>query len=456
MTAPRVVAVVDSDSYLKWGAATLAALPSHWRTDLLVLRTPLLPSPAQTAAALAGVAGHAAPLGSQPHVTTLRTLRRDLADRNPDVVLASATGPVADLVLRAAGRLRRRPVLVSGLPGMSIPASAAAVTWRARADLLVVHSTREQEDFTALAAGLGVRVGVVRARLPFLSEGAGAAGRADGSAGGDDEIRRVVFAPQAKVPARVERRERVLLALAHLGRTRPDVEVVIKVRALSGEAQTHRERAPYDEIWHRLTAEGRVRGDEVAVAAGPMAEHLALPGTALVTVSSTAVLEAMASDVPCLVIGDFGLDDANLTTVFAGSGVVGSLEDLAAGRFFRPERAWLERNYFHDEHGALAEVIERTLAAEPAFSTVSPALSAAGPASSAAGPALSAAGPAISGVRRGRVRAVVRTGVPLPLLRVSGRVVRRVKRGTRAVRRLLRPVGPAAGPAGSPIPTTSA
>ncbi|TDC97323.1 hypothetical protein E1292_37210, partial [Nonomuraea deserti] len=55
----RVLAVADSDSYLKWAACLLADLPAGSVTELAVVRTPIAPSPEQIAAAVSGsVSGH--------------------------------------------------------------------------------------------------------------------------------------------------------------------------------------------------------------------------------------------------------------------------------------------------------------------------------------------------------------------------------------------------------------
>ena len=49
-----VLAVADTDSYLKWSAATLRRLPADWPRTQLVLRNPVQPSAQQIAAAGAG------------------------------------------------------------------------------------------------------------------------------------------------------------------------------------------------------------------------------------------------------------------------------------------------------------------------------------------------------------------------------------------------------------------
>ena len=94
----RVLAISDSDSYLKWSVATLRALPAAWSSTQLVVKNPVLPSAEQARTA----AGAPVPVLAYPAL--LRRLERE----RPDVVLLAASGPVvaaltAAPVLRAAG-----------------------------------------------------------------------------------------------------------------------------------------------------------------------------------------------------------------------------------------------------------------------------------------------------------------------------------------------------------------
>lgn len=326
----RLLAVADSDSYLKWAAALLRGLPGEHR--LVVVRSPITPSAGQRRAAVGGREGAAA-----PEVVTARRLRALLRADDPDAVLLACTGPVVRALSPWVSRGRRR-VLVTGLPGISVPASEKAWRLRAAADLFVVHSGREVAEFDAIARDLGLPGRTARATLPFLHDAAPSGGRA-----GPDRDR-VVFATQAKVPRRREERERILYALAGLARARPDLDVVVKLRAGEGEEQTHREDLHYAALWREMpVGHGLLRFET-----GPMHAQLAR-AAGFVTVSSTAALEAIAAGVPLLVLSDFGVGAEMINLVFEGSGVLGTLDDLARGRFRVPDEAWCAANYFHPE-----------------------------------------------------------------------------------------------------------
>lgn len=323
-----MLAVADADSYLKWSASTLDRLPAAWSRRQVLLRSPVAPSAEQSRAAT----------GLPVDRLSLLGLRRLLRREPPDVLLLACTGPtVALLAGLPVVRGARRPVLVTGLPGISVPASARAVVHRRGCDLLVVHSRRERTEFTRLAAASAPGLGVALSGLPFLTRAP--VSRAQVTHGGAD----VVFAAQAKVPAARVDREAILLALATV---RPPGAAVVKVRALPGEQQTHHEELPYVEVWEALQASGRVPADAVRFSAGSMQAALAR-ARCLVTVSSTAALEAIDTGVPVVVLSDFGVSDELINSVFVGSGCLGDLADVRAGRAHHPDPAWLADNYFH-------------------------------------------------------------------------------------------------------------
>ncbi|MGD7787934.1 DUF6716 putative glycosyltransferase [Propionibacteriaceae bacterium Y1700] len=327
---PRVLAVTDSDSYLKWTAATLAAMPSEWDTELVVIANPVAPSPGQRTAALGGTT-------AVPELRLAAVIDKIVAER-PDVLLLGTTGPVLHMITKHTDvRGPDRPVIMTGLPGISIPATERAIGFRRMCDLFVLHSVREVTDFAALAAEDAPQLRFGLATLPFLPPAGDAADR--------PSTGEVIFAAQAKVPARPDQRRAVLRALAAMG---PEWQPVVKVRAVAGEKQTHAEEYAYDELWRELCAEDdSLDPDRITFRGGSMADALA-GAAAFVTVSSTAALEAIADRVPALVISEFGVNAEMINIVFNGSGLLGSLDRLTAAEFTHPAPTWLHENYFHE------------------------------------------------------------------------------------------------------------
>ncbi|WP_036319115.1 DUF6716 putative glycosyltransferase [Microbacterium indicum] len=321
----RVVAVADTDSYVKWAAA-LVADP---RVDgsLVVVDTELVVTDAQLEAALAGTDLDP----SRARRAAFDELPARLA--GADVVLAAAPGPLVRVVAREAAKLSPRPVIATGLPGISIPATWKALHFRRQCDMFVLHSHREIRAFGELAAERGIPQRFALARLPFVKRAEGIEAR------GTD----LVFAAQALVPRARDDRLRLAALLIEAARAEPAKRVVVKLRGRPGEAQTHFEQDPFTKLIDEIGGAPA----NLVVSYAPMGEALAT-AEGLMTVSSTAAIEAAAQGVPVIALDSFGVTDKLINVVFEGSGLLAG-DEAVVGRAFRlPDPAWVRDNYFHD------------------------------------------------------------------------------------------------------------
>jgi len=322
----RVVAIGDADSFVKWAAHLLDRV-DEISQHLLLVRTPLTVSDAQRDAAIAGTR-----FAEHPHAVT-RIAFAEVADwlarDRPDVVVLAGRAPFVRLMSREIDRLPQRPVVVTGLPGMSIPALRGALEYRRHCDLMVVHSRREVAAYSRLGRAVGVTLPVALATLPFAAPDAGRPGGTD-----------LVFAAQALVPADRADRRRIAEILRLAAVADPSRRVVVKLRSRPGEVEAHQERDGYTELLDHAP-------DNLVFSFAPMAEALAT-AEGLVTVSSTAAIEALAAGVPVIALDEFGVRPALLNHVFDGSGLLGGADDVVARRFRHPDPRWAAANYFHD------------------------------------------------------------------------------------------------------------
>lgn len=353
----RVVAIADADSFVKWAASLLGAVPGL-RPHLLLVRTPLTASVEQQRTALAGTT-----LGPDD-ITRIGFAETAawLAGQRPDVVLLAGRGPFVRLMGRVIDALEHRPVTVSGLPGMAIPAQRGALDYRRHTDLLVVHSHREVRAFEELGRRIGVQTPVALATLPFARRRQRMLHpermRVDAAAGGRGGIAvaerpapaaparppatDIVFAAQALVPVGKDERAEIAAMLVRAAEAEPARRVVVKLRSRPGESETHLEREPYAGLLPSRLPQNLVFSYDSMSAALQTA-------AGLVTVSSTAAIEATALGVPVIALDSFGVSKSLLNTVFVGSGLLGGRSEVVAGRFRHPHPDWLRDNYFHPE-----------------------------------------------------------------------------------------------------------
>lgn len=334
---PVLVSISDSESYLKWSASLLDHLREDFDVHVWLVDNPILPTGEQIANALAG-SGF-----SSAHVPVVKNseLKAVLENLQPDVILAAATGPIVQVIYSTAAFLSHRPGLVSGLPGVGLPATSKGQRYRRLGDMFITHSAYEKERYEQVLDKCRFPVEAVVARLPMLKSKQPP--RAEFTPG--DIPTRLVFAPQAKVPVEKAQRERILLSLNRFACNFPESSVVVKVRSRPGEQETHHEEHSYTALLEDLERAGKVTPGRLSVEVGPMADFLE-PGTALTTVSSTAALESLDRGLATLIISDFGVNEDMLNEAFADSGIAQPLSDLERSQFTFPSKEWLTTNYF--------------------------------------------------------------------------------------------------------------
>ncbi|RBP68237.1 hypothetical protein DFO66_101466 [Brevibacterium sanguinis] len=352
-TTIRIVSISDSESYLKWACALLDGLPGV-DAQVCLVDNPILPTPEQIAHAVAGTAwqGRRIPVISRAEVAAT------IAAHRADVVLAAATGPVVAQIFASAHGISPRPALVSGLPGVGLPARSKGMRYRRLGDAFIAHSHFEVSEYERISAKVRVPTEVLLGRLPMLrSEGIprpiGSATVDFAPADSSSAVPgRLVFATQAKVPVELSDRIAIVRALARFAEAHPQSRAIVKVRSRPGEQETHHEQHPYHEILDRLRRERVPGADRLELGYGPMSDFLT-EDAALVTVSSTAALEAIDRGLPTAFLSDFGFTEDLLNEVFADSGATATLADVAAGRIPFPAEDWLAANYFHPENTGL-------------------------------------------------------------------------------------------------------
>ncbi|MDQ0992673.1 DUF6716 putative glycosyltransferase [Streptomyces sp. V3I7] len=331
----RVAVLADSDTRWKWGALTaqrLAPAGAGIRLDGYLLRGRATP----TARQLQEVGVHADSLREVTGVEFLRAMTEESYDI---LVLALVGGGVQAMLhgLRHAWGTEKRPVVVTGYVGVVYEKLADGLLLRHGADLVLANSAHDADRFRAVYEGVGAEASAVtEVALPFLG-GAPYEGEHDPSAEQGRRPYTVVFAAQPSVPDNRKDRAYLLDRLIGHARRHPEREVLLKLRSKPGEHTTHIEELPYQKL-----VQGQDPPANFRLVYGHMGEVLDRTDL-LVTVSSTAALEALHRRVPTAVLTDLGVRELLGNHHFTGSGCLASWDQLDAGHRPVADEEWVAR-----------------------------------------------------------------------------------------------------------------
>jgi hypothetical protein len=330
----RVICVADSDSRLKWARALarrLEPVAGGIAANVLVSGSATL---SERQVEELGLTEH-------PLVLTVDEIAQRAADVDAAAVVACLPGGRLVGLRMAAGRTFgehvRRPIFVTGYAGVVYEKYAEGIMWRSGYDLICVNSTADHEMFDTMLRGAGVPSdGLVRTGFAVL----------DGPPrlqppGGRGEIGTITFAVQPDVPSVKREREYIIERLVDHARAHPERRVILKMRARPNEVTTHREVHHYEKIVDTSVSDAPVSNFEVVY--GPMAEVLDTTDV-LLTVSSTAAVEAWARGIDAVIITDFGVAERYGNHHFLGCGALATFDDLDAGIVPRADPEWLEAN----------------------------------------------------------------------------------------------------------------
>lgn len=256
----------------------------------------------------------------------LGTLAKALAQRPPDVLVVALPGGGAQAALHAvrAGWPSglTRPIMVAGYVGVVYEKVIEGLLLRGGYDIVLANSAHDARRFRQVFDGVGIEAAsIVETTLPFLAP------RHERPAAAAADPFTLTFAGQPGVPGSYAHRGYLVDRLIEHAGLHPQRSVRIKLRSVPGERVTHPEPYPYEAILRR--AGERVPAN-VTTMLGDMGDVLASTDL-LVTVSSTAALEAMHQGVATVVLTDFGIRESLGNAHFVGSGCLGSFDDIDDG-----------------------------------------------------------------------------------------------------------------------------
>jgi hypothetical protein len=299
---------------------------------------------AEAVAALGGEPDLRVPTTVVPHklgadqvaAATTRTVRYEPWDTlvraaaEADVVVPVFEGPTVERFVRevhaAAGP--RMPVVGTGYVGMVLYDVIGGYLSRSLADVVAVNSGTDLAEFSRAARGLGLPAeNLLLAGLALLP-----ATPAPLRAG---PIRTLLFADQPTVPRRAVDRAYLWDRLLGYAERHPDRQVLLRPRHRPGEGTFHR-------MEHSPVAWAATR----ALPANLVIEHAPITtllprSDLLLTVSSTAALEAVAAGTRVAFVADW-VNDAALNPRLLPSGLLRRFDDIEEDRIGTPDPEWLD------------------------------------------------------------------------------------------------------------------
>ena len=331
----QVLLIASYDSQLKWVAAVGHEFRLRgFECSVVSPQGRTAPSAAQLAAA--GVDGLAV-LDWDELVARVRS---------SDVVVAALAGSQLlrlTIDLAAADSREPGPVLVTGWVGLIYEQITTGYLNRVGFDVLAVNSVQDLAYFSGVAAELGFdQENLLLSGLPFLGP------RPLPQRGAP--VRRVLYADQPTVPGPAAERRHLYQRLIDYAYAHPEREVLLKPRHRPGEDTFHRMKHHPADLLAGIECPANFRVDYT-----PISEILPTVDL-LVTMSSTACLEAVGAGCRVGLVLDFGVQERYGNHAFLGSGLLRTVDQLIADDIGSPDPEWLG-GYFFDRPGTATEQI---------------------------------------------------------------------------------------------------
>lgn len=273
----------------------------------------------------------------------------------PAADFATGSWLKADLVILALDNLRlreyiaamqrataaqRRPLTLALFPGLIFRSHYESFLSRSSCDLVLMNSPADQARYRDLITSLD---------LPDNSELLGLATLpAADQQRQPDPAGEILYVDQPTVPAGLHERLYVLSRMIELAERFPTHTFAIKPRHRQNETTLHRTQHHFEDLMQRWPGQ---LPPNLKVVHGAMNDALRRCSLVL-TVSSTAALEALAFGIPTRILTDLGIHEQLGNHFFIGSGLFATFDEIQPGLPNCADPDWLQHNLQRmDDHG---------------------------------------------------------------------------------------------------------
>ncbi|HEY5980089.1 MAG TPA: DUF6716 putative glycosyltransferase [Microlunatus sp.] len=238
------------------------------------------------------------------------------------------------------------PVLVTGWIGVIFEQITTGYLARSGFDVVAVNSVDDLTTFTSVARQLDLGAdNLLLSGLPFLGSTA--------LPPRDEPIRRVLFADQPTVPGPAQERLHLYRRLIDYAYAHPEREVLLKPRHRLGEDTFHAMKHHPEDLLAGVDRPSNFRIDHT-----PISEILPSVDL-LLTVSSTACLEAVGAGCRVGLVMDLGVQERYGNHAFLASGLLRTFEQLIDDDIGTPDPTWLRSYFFERPGSSAAQIVDR-------------------------------------------------------------------------------------------------
>ena len=267
-----------------------------------------------------------------------------------DAVVLAIQGPQVsrfnhELFDAVAATGKRPPVMISGWVGVIIEKITAGYLERYATDIVAVNSRSDLRTFQAVANSLELPTdNLLLSGLPLLTSGYHVAPT-------DRPIRSVMFADQPTVPSSEQDRLYLYERLIDYAVAHPDRSVVLKPRHRIGEDTFHKMKFHPEMLLKGIEFPANFSIDYT-----PISQRLA-DLDLMLTVSSTAALEAVGAGVRTAFIADLDVREQLGNHIFLDSGLLRTFDQVQRDEVGTPAADWIDDYFFGSSDRSPAEQI---------------------------------------------------------------------------------------------------
>lgn len=271
--------------------------------------------------------------------------------RECDVLVIALIGP---LTKRLIFQLHESepdggPVKIACWVGIIIEKQIAGYLDRCGADIVSVNSREDYDRFRTVAERLRLPTdNLILNGLPFLPPRAASAKKGP--------IRTVLFADQPTIPNSWSERRYVYERLIAYARRHPERLVLLKPRHKKGEDTLHKMRYHPEDVLSDADLPKNFQFTYTPIS------HALDTTDLLITVSSTACLEAVSSGVKAALVLDLGVHERLGNHVFVDSGLLRTFDQLESDDIGVPEPEWLHSYFLGHPQPPSLRIVEQSIA----------------------------------------------------------------------------------------------